>query len=316
MKILILIIVFLIVFFLVLSIYYVNLDRRAAKKKNFLKKLGYERRKNSDRGAAGYNKTGIMEKAMNRLIDMALIESLLISADSNISVGRFLSISLGMGIFFILPPLLFMRNPFIMFLFLISGALLPSVYYIYRKNRREMTLVKQLPEAIDMITRSLKAGQSLDRALHEVSRRLPAPIGTEVSSVYDEITMGISFETAIKNLEDRYPKISDIKILCTTFVVQRETGGNLTKILDGLSKTIRDRFKLKMQVKALTAEGRTTSLILGLLPVAFIGITWLLNPKYVSILFVHPVGKKILMGALFLEVLGFYIMKKISDIKV
>jgi len=316
MKTLILTIVFLIVFFLILSIYYMDIDRRAAKKEKILKKLAYERRKGADRAAAGYEKKGIMEKVLGRLIDMALIESLLVSADSSISVGRFLSISLGMGVFFILPPLLLMRNPFVMFLFLISGALLPSFYYIYRKNKHEETLIKQLPEAIDMITRSLKAGQSLDRAMHEVSRRLPAPIGTEVSSVYDEIAMGIPFETAIKNLENRYQKIADIKILCTTFVVQRETGGNLTKILDGLSKTIRDRFKLKMQVKAMTAEGRITSLILGLLPVAFAGITWFLNPKYISILFVHPVGKKLLVFALFLEVLGFYVMKKISDIKV
>ena len=316
MKTLILIIVFLIVFFLVLSIYYMDIDRRAAKKEKILKKLAYERRKNVDRAAAGYEKTGIMEKALGRLIDMAKIESLLVSADSSISVDRFLSISLGMGVFFILPPLLLMRNPFVMFLFLIFGAMLPSFYYVYRKNKHEETLIKQLPEAIDMITRSLKAGQSLDRAMHEVSRRLPAPIGTEVSSVYDEIAMGIPFETAIKNLENRYSKIADIKILCTTFVVQRETDGNLTKILDGLSKTIRDRFKLKMQVKTLTAEGRMTSLILGLLPVAFAAITWLLNPKYISILFVHPVGKKILLAALFLEVLGFYVMKKISGIKV
>ena len=316
MKILILTIVFLIVFFLILSIYYMDIDRRAAKKEKFLKKLAYGRGKSTYRTAAGYEKTGIMEKVLSNLIDIALIESLLVSADSSISVGRFLSISLGMGVFFILPPLLLMRNPFIMFLFLIFGALLPSFYYIYRKNKHEETLIKQLPEAIDMITRSLKAGQSLDRALHEVSLRMPAPIGTEISSIYDEITMGIPFETAIKNFENRYPKIADIKILCTTFIIQRETGGNLTKILGGLSKTIRNRFKLKMQVKALTAEGRITSLILGLLPVAVAGIIWFLNPKYISILFVHPLGKKILLVALFLEVIGFYIMKKISGIKI
>ena len=316
MKILILTIVFLIVFFLILSIYYMDIDRRAAKKEKFLKKLAYGRGKSADRTAAGYEKTGIMEKVLSNLIDIALIESLLVSADSSISVGRFLSISLGMGVFFILPPLLLMRNPFIMFLFLIFGALLPSFYYIYRKNKHEETLIKQLPEAIDMITRSLKAGQSLDRALHEVSLRMPAPIGTEISGIYDEITMGIPFETAIKNFENRYPKIADIKILCTTFIIQRETGGNLTKILGGLSKTIRNRFKLKMQVKALTAEGRITSLILGLLPVAVAGIIWFLNPKYISILFVHPLGKKILLVALFLEVIGFYIMKKISGIKI
>ncbi|MBL0731931.1 MAG: type II secretion system F family protein, partial [Desulfosarcina sp.] len=201
-------------------------------------------------------------------------------------------------------------------LFLIIGAAAPLFYFVYRRKKREDILVKQLPESIDMITRALKAGQSLDGALHEVGRSLPLPIGGEISTVYDEIAMGLPFESAIKNFEKRYPRIADIKILCTTFVIQRETGGNLTKILTGLATTIRERFKLKMQVKTLTAEGRVTSMILAMIPVAFALLTWFLNPKYISILFVHPMGKKILFFAFFLEGLGFYVMKRLSAIKV
>lgn len=316
MKLLILIIVFLVVFFLVLSVYYFDQDRKAAKKEKFLRKLAVERRKETNDLALDKDGPGFFESILGRIMDIAVIESLLVSNDVSISVERFISISLGMALFFILPPLLFMRNPFIIFLFLISGALVPTVYYIYRRNKREETLEKQLPEAIDMITRSLKAGRSLDGSLHEVGRRLPAPIGTEISLIYDEMAIGLPFESAIKNFEGRYPRIADIKILCTTFIVQRETGGNLTVLLDGLSKTIRDRFKLKTQVKTLTAEGRTTSLILGLIPIVFAGLTWFLNPEYISILFVHPVGKKLLLLALLLETAGFFVMKKITVIKV
>jgi tight adherence protein B len=316
MNFIILLIVFLVIFFFALSVYYLAQDWRAVKKSNYLKKLAMEPVNMPDDSSPGPNRTSVLESFLGRVMDIAVIESLLVSADASISVGRFVSISLGMGLFFILPPLLLMRNPFVMFLFLMFGASLPTAYYIYRRNKREQTLVKQLPDAIDMMTRSLKAGRSLDGSLHEVGRRLPPPIGTEISTVYDEISMGLPFETAIKNLGARYPRNADIKILCTTFIVQRETGGNLTAILDRLSKTIRDFFKLKMQVKVLTAEGRTTSLILTLIPVGFTAITWFLNPRYISLLFSHPAGKKLLLMALVLEVVAYFVMKKIINIKV
>jgi tight adherence protein B len=317
MKVFILVMVFMVVSFFSLSLYYLNMDRREAAREKFLNRLARERRGSSDRETEAEDvQEGFLESIISRIIDTSTIESMLVSADSSISVGRFLSISLGMGLVFMLPPLVLMRNPFVMFLFLVMGASVPMFYFIYLRKQREETLVKQLPEAIDMITRALKAGQSLDGALHEVGRSLPLPIGGEISAVYDEIAMGLPFEAAIRNFEKRYPRIADIKILCTTFVIQRETGGNLTKILTGLATTIRERFKLKMQIKTLTAEGRVTAMILAMIPVVFVLLTWFLNPKYISILFVHPTGKKILLFALFLEGLGFYVMKKITEIKV
>jgi len=317
MKVFILVMVFMVVSFFCLSLYYLDMDRRAAAREKFLNRLAWERRGSSNRETEAEDvQSGFLESIIGRVMDTALIESLLLSADSSISVGRFLSISLGAGLIFMMPPLILMHNPFVMLLFLIIGASVPIFYFLYRRKKREETLVKQLPESIDMITRALRAGQSLDGALHEVGRSLPLPMGGEISAVYDEIAMGLPFESAIKNFEKRYPRIADIKILCTTFVIQRETGGNLTKILTSLATTIRERFKLKMQVKTLTAEGRVTSMILAMIPVAFALLTWFLNPKYISILFVHPTGKKILFFALFLECLGFYVMKKLSAIKV
>ena len=317
MKALILIAVFLAVFLLVISFYYLEMDRRTLKKEKYLKRLARERRK--EVGEALNNEagtTGLLESITGRIMDVALIESLLISADVPISVGRFLAISLGMGLLFIVPPMILATNPFVIFLFLIIGALIPTIYVFHLKKKREETLVKQLPDAIEMIARAIKAGQSTDGALQEVGRGFPPPIGSEISAVYDEVAMGLPFETAIRNLENRYPGIPDIKILCTTFIVQRETGGNLTEILEGLSSIIRDRFRFKMYVKALTAEGRTTSLLLGLIPFGFAAITWFLNPKYISILFVHPTGKKLLLCAIFLEALGFYVMRRMARINI
>jgi tight adherence protein B len=106
----------------------------------------------------------------------------------------------------------------------------------------------------------------------------------------------------------------DIKIFCTAFIVQREVGGNLIEILAGLAGTIRERFKLKMQVRALTAEGRVTAVIIGLIPVAFAVMTYIFNPEYIQLLFVHPLGRKLLLVALAMEGLGFYLMRRLASI--
>ena len=317
MKLLILVLIFGVIFFLVISLYYLEMARRASKKEKFLKKLAVEgRRKAKDSQLNEENKKGALELILAWVMDLVVIENLLVSSDASISVGRFLSISLGMGLVFLVLPMVLMKNPFVMLIFLVFGSFVPTIYYILKRKKREEIMVKQLPEAINMITRALKAGQPLDAALHEVGRSLAPPVGSEISTVYDEMAMGLPFETAIRNFEKRYPRISDIKILCTTFVVQRETGGNLSAILEGLANTIRERFKLQMQVRALTAEGRMTSLILGFIPIGFATMTWFLNPKYISILFTHPLGKKLLLLAFFLEAVGFYVMRKLSSLEV
>jgi len=128
--------------------------------------------------------------------------------------------------------------------------------------------------------------------------------------------MGLPFETAIRNFEEKFPRLSDVKILCTAFIVQRETGGNLTGILQGLSKALRDRLKLRMEVRAMTAEGRTTALVIGLIPFVFGFITWLLSPSYINMLFHTSAGRKILLLALSLDVLGLYFMKKLVKVEV
>ncbi|MDY6852028.1 MAG: type II secretion system F family protein [Thermodesulfobacteriota bacterium] len=135
--------------------------------------------------------------------------------------------------------------------------------------------------------------------------------GTGIVSRFTE-----HIETALRNFEARFPNVADVKILCAAFIVQRETGGNLTMILEGLARAVRERFQLKRQVKALTAEGRITSLVLGVLPMAFAGITWILNPDYITILFSDPLGRRLLALAIALEIAGFTIMRLVSKIEV
>jgi tight adherence protein B len=156
----------------------------------------------------------------------------------------------------------------------------------------------------------------VDGALKEAGRGFPPPIGVEIPRIYDEIAMGLPFEQALGNFERRFPHVSDIKILCAAFIIQRETGGNLIRILQGLSTTIRERFNLKRQVRTLTAEGRMSAKVLAVLPLAFSGIVWLLNADYIRPLFVHPAGRKLLLFAAVSVALGFVVMHVMTKIEV
>jgi len=145
MKVFILIMVFMVVSFFFLSLYYLDMDRRAAAREKFLNRLARERRGSTDRETEAEDvQAGLLESIIGKIMDTALIESMLVLADSSISVGRFLSVSLGMGLVFMLPPLVLMRNPFVMLLFLVLGASVPVFYFIYRRKKQEETTIKTI----------------------------------------------------------------------------------------------------------------------------------------------------------------------------
>ena len=260
--------------------------------------------------------TSRAESLLGALIDMGRLESLLLASDTPLSAERFLFLCLTTGGSLFVVLLFLFRNPFLALAFLALGALAPVFYLLRRKQKREEDLVRQLPEALDMIVRALRVGQSLDGAFRELGADFPPPLGAEVRTIYEEMAMGIPFESAVRNFELRFPKVADIKLFCTALIIQRETGGNLTRILDGLSRMIRERFTLRRQVRALTAEGRTSALILGLLPVGFIILTWLSNPEYLNTLFTTPVGHRLLFIAVLLEAFGFIVMRVMAKIEV
>jgi tight adherence protein B len=309
-------ITFLVVTLFVLSVYYLVKDKQELKRRKLVKKLiddGGPKQREESRLREEKARTAL-ENVAARFVDLAVLESLLLSAEIPLSLERFLTLSLALGVLLLLPALALCRHPFFMLLFGGAGIILPFAYLVYRRRRREQALVQQLPDALDMIVRALRVGQSVDGALQEVARSVPPPFGAEMRTVYEEMAMGLPFDTALRNFERRFPSVPDVKIFCTAFVIQRDTGGNLTRILEALAKTIRERFSLNRQVKALTAEGRTTSIILGILPLVFVGITWLLNPGYIGLLFAHPLGKKLLLLALILEAAGFVVMRLMSRI--
>jgi len=199
--------------------------------------------------------------------------------------------------------------------FLAIGYFIPILFLRFKKQRRLKKFEQQLPEALGLMGRSLKAGHSFPSSMQLVADEMPNPIALEFFKTFKEFNYGLDMNTALMNLYKRN-ELQDLKFFITAIVIQRETGGNLVEILDKIASLIRERFKLVNQIKALTAEGRFSGLILFLLPPAVALVLYFINKDYIMLLINHPTGNKICYVALFMQTLGMIAIHKIVDIKV
>jgi tight adherence protein B len=172
-----------------------------------------------------------------------------------------------------------------------------------------------MPEAMELLARSLRAGHTLQSTLELVSQEIPPPLGKEMRVTYEEQRLGLSISQALRRMADRVAS-QDLRYFVTAVLIQTETGGNLAELLETIGSLIRDRLKLKGKVQALTAEGRFSALVLIGLPLVTFGFLYLINPGYVMVLLTDPMGTKILTGGVFLVILGALVMKKMVTIKV
>ena len=301
-----------------LGVYFLYEDRQTTKKELLIKRASTKRSLKETREIylRRRRKKSRTERIFSYFIDIPQLEDFLSQSSVNLSLDRFLLISTGSAVLFAFMAIIVFRSLLLFIVMSGAGFIIPLLFLVHKKRKRDAAVVEQLPDVHDCMVRALRSGQSLDKALYGVSVNFPDPIGREIRIVYEEISMGLPFTDALKNFENRFPKLADIKFLCTSFVIQRETGGNLAEILDGLSRTIRQRFKLIRQVRAATAEGRLSTLFLGILPFAFGAAVYLLNPAYITKLFVDPAGQKLLFLALTLDVMGFIVMRIMTRVDV
>jgi|LQYC01.1.fsa_nt_gi tight adherence protein B len=191
----------------------------------------------------------------------------------------------------------------------------PYLYLNYKKHKRMGRFERQLPEALELIARSLKAGHAFSGGLQMVAEEFPDPAGTEFGKAFDEINYGVGVSQALKNLAERVD-VADLKFFVVSVIIQRETGGNLAEILENISYLVRERFKLVGHVKGLTAEGRLSATILCILPFVMAFVLFLINPEYMKTLFDDPLGPVLIGSALFMIFLGIIAMKRITKIRV
>jgi tight adherence protein B len=200
----------------------------------------------------------------------------------------------------------------------IGALLFFTIPWLWLFNKRRVRLKKfasQLPDAMELVARALRAGHSLAAGMHVVSEEMPLPISKEFGRVYEEQNLGISLDEAMKNMCDRVPNL-DLRFFVTAVGIQRQTGGDLAEILDKIGYVIRERFKILGHVKALTAEGRLSGIVLIALPFGLFGLMLQMKPDYVSALWTDPLGIRMSVFALVMQIVGAICIKKIVDIKV
>lgn len=198
---------------------------------------------------------------------------------------------------------------------LLLGLFLPPMRLRWMRQRRLNKISAQLPDALDLICRSLRAGHAFSTCLAMVGHESPEPIASEFKTTFDEITFGMSTKNALLNLAHRVP-VADIRYLVIAVVIQLETGGNLTELLYLLSGLIRERFKLFAKVRVLAAEGKLSAYIMLALPFFVGGALQVVNPKYISVLFESEEGMRVVSISLLMMALGMLWMWRVVKIKV
>lgn len=236
-------------------------------------------------------------------------------ADTGFSMSAFLGIALGLsaagaGLGYFLKLPLAVQPLGSLFL----GSM-PFFWLALRKRKRRKAFIAQMPDALELIGRALRAGHGLASGLGMVAEEMPPPISFEFGRVFEEQNLGIPIEEALRGLAERMPAM-DVRFFVTAVIVQRGTGGDLAEVLDKIGRLIRERFQILGQVHSLTAEGRLSGAVLLAMPPALLAFCYTTNPEYIKLLFTTPLGVKMLVVTGILQLVGAMVIKKIVTIKV
>jgi tight adherence protein B len=272
-------------------------------------------------------KAGDLERPADRLSDVRAIQAMLSraalsgriermihQADVPITVGALVLASMLLGCVGYL-----MANALTHLMMLALGiallfASIPIMFVRAKRSKRFARFEEQFPEAIDLMARTLRAGHTLPTGIQMVADEIPAPVGAEFKLLHDRQNFGMPLGDALKSMAERVP-ILDARFFATAVLTQRETGGNLSEILDNLAGIIRERFKVKRQVRALTAHGRMTGWILGAMPVVLALIFSVVSPDAMKTLITDPLGMKMVLVAGTMQVIGTLIIRKLVNIR-
>lgn len=194
-------------------------------------------------------------------------------------------------------------------------AFVPWTIVLWTRGRRLRKLERQLPDALDLIARAMRAGHSLPLALQLLSEELPDPVAGEFRAVHEQVSFGMSLQQALVNLSERVP-LTDYRYFVVSVLIQRQSGGNLTEVLGNLSRLVRERLKLRGRIKVLSAEGRMSAWTLGVMPFAIGGLMYVFNPGFIKPLWTDPIGITILRYLVTMMVFGVLVLIRIVKIRV
>jgi len=256
--------------------------------------------------------TNFLEDWMARTFNMKVA---LEQADIQLPLGKFGLMCVGLAgtgaAACLFAPMPYLTAP------LVGGALffLPFLWVIMKRKKRIDKFNAQLPEALEMLSRSLRAGHSLGAGFGLISDEMQDPLAREFGRCYDEQNLGVSLEQSLEAMSLRIPNL-DLRFFATAVILQRQTGGDLAEILEKIGRLVRARYRLAGQIQALTGEGRLSGIVLLALPPGLFAVMLVLNNEYVMKLFTDPMGQWMLGAAIVMQLLGALVIKKIIDIKV
>lgn len=256
-----------------------------------------------------------IDALLSRQAIIRRLKQLLAQADLSISLEKFLVMMLILAFFGgIIAVQISEWAPAALIGALGAGAI-PVLVVLRKKRQRLAAFEKNFADSLDILTAALRAGLAFSAAVQVVAEESPEPVSKEFSLVFEENRLGLDMKEALRNLAHRVD-CPELRMFVTAVILQRETGGNLSEILDGTAEVIRDRFRILGEVRALTSQQRFSGVILSVLPLVMAGLLLITAPDYMVILIKDPWGPYLILGALTLQIIGYLLIKRIVAIKV
>lgn len=256
-----------------------------------------------------------VNRSLIKLEITARIKRMIDQADLQITVMRLVLFSLtGAALGFLAARMITISLPLAFLFALIAGAF-PFLHVMSKRKKRLKKFLQLLPDALDLMSRGLSAGHAFTEALQMVSTEMPEPISSEFRKTYDEQNLGLSLKLALENLVQRVPLL-DLRMCVTAIMIQRETGGNLSELLEKVAYTIRERFRIMEDLKTLTLSSRWSAWLLCALPIFLAIYMTLMNPTYMEVMWRDPRGHTLLFIAAAMQILGMLMVQKIMKIKI
>ena len=243
------------------------------------------------------------------------LEALLEQTELEMTVAQLLGLC-GGGAFLGLVLGFLADAGFTIFVPVVLFGLVPIFYVLFKRAQRSTRLSEQLPDALEMMARSLRAGHALSSSFKMVATEMPTPVAIEFGRAFEAQELGQPFERAVADMTKRAPDNQDLKIFALSVIVQKETGGNLVEIIERIADTVRARYKFQGKLRGLTAEARMSSYVVGALPIASLLFMLVSNRSYVEPLFTTDMGHIVLGIGIFMWTLGFVLMKKMTKVKI
>jgi tight adherence protein B len=255
-----------------------------------------------------------LERILQLLPRPARLERLLLRAGVRFGPTTFLLITTALGLAGLMIGLRFLPMKALSVVPMVGLAAIPWVALLAAAERSLRKFEEQLPDALDMMTRALRAGHALNTAVEMVGEEMPEPIAPEFTAVSDEVRLGLSLGEALENLSHRVP-LTDLRFFAVTVALHRETGGNLTEIFEKISRLIRERQQFRRQVEALTAEGRFSAVVLVFLPLAMALYLFLTNRSYIEPLWADPAGRIMSVAGVIFMTAGYFVMRRMAKLE-